>query len=198
MAFQVKVQFTGLQEILKRLDAVEKKVRKKILRKAIGAANKIVLKAAKAKVRKGATGLLKKSLGSRIKVYRQGGVVVGIVGPRSGFKKTREGRAQTSLGAKFAAAGSRPTLYAHLVEGGRKAVSAGTKSVKGKGGKARTKATGKKSLAFTAGGKTVFARQVRAVPPRPFMRPALTSTAGKVENVMRQIILHGIEEAARS
>src|SRR5262249_13600056 len=87
------------------------KVRKKVLRKAINEASKIVLKAAKANVPR-ASGLLKKSLGRKVKVYRASGTVVAIIGPRTGFKQDvhRDGRKVAVL--------ANPTKYAHLVERG--------------------------------------------------------------------------------
>jgi HK97 gp10 family phage protein len=71
----------------------------------------ILAKAAKAGAPK-ETGLLKKSIGSKVKVYPSG-VAVAIVGPRQGFKAevTRE------KNRRFPWTGtSNPTRYAHLVE----------------------------------------------------------------------------------
>lgn len=107
MAITGKVE--GLAEVLSALDGVDKKIRKKGVRKAVGQAGKIVLRAAKARVRK-ATGLLKRSLGRKTKVYRNSGVAVAIVGPRVGFKQ------QVQRGGKSVL--SDPVKYAHLVEEG--------------------------------------------------------------------------------
>lgn len=110
MAFAIKGRVEGLEEVLKALDAVDKKIRRKAIRQAVGAAGKIVLAAAKQKVPKN-SGLLRKSLGRKVKVYRGSGVAVAIVGPRAGFRQqvSRDGRRPVL---------SDPAKYAHLVEGG--------------------------------------------------------------------------------
>lgn len=107
MPFKISGKIEGLADVLRALDGVGKKVRKKALRKAVTKAARTVLWAAKATVKK-KTGLLRRSLGQRIKVYRESGAVVGIVGPRTGFKQevTRDGKKVLS----------NPTRYAHLVE----------------------------------------------------------------------------------
>ena len=119
MAFkiQAKLEDKGLQKLLEKLSTLPKKVQKKTLNKAIAAGNRIILGAAKARVRR-RTGMLARALGQRVKIYRSGGVVVGITGPRTGYVKTRTGRKATALAKRFAAAGVKPTKYAHLVEQG--------------------------------------------------------------------------------
>ena len=107
MAYKIKGKIEGLRDVLAALDNVEKKVKKKAIRKAAGVAGTIVLKAAKARARK-ATGLLRKSLGKKIKVYKSGAVGVAIVGPRLGFRQV------VSRGGRDVL--SNPTKYAHLVE----------------------------------------------------------------------------------
>ena len=109
--FKFKATVRGLEGIFAELRGVDAKVRKKILRKAVGEASKIVLRDAKSRVPV-ATGQLRKSLGRRVKTYRGSGVVVVLVGPRTGFK--------TQVGDKTV----NPTQYAHLVEKGTRAVQA--------------------------------------------------------------------------
>jgi HK97 gp10 family phage protein len=124
----VKVQVVGLDKALRALQDVEKKVRNRAARKAMDAADKIVLAAQRSLVPV-ESGLLKKSLGKKVKVFRGSGTVVGIVGPRKGFKtfvvKTDRGAAiagtAKSVGllrkAKGAAVGVEirdPAKYAHL------------------------------------------------------------------------------------
>lgn len=106
---QIRGRVEGLEEAVKALEGVDKKVRRKAIRKAVGEAGKIVLKSAKSDVRK-KTGLLRKSLGRKVKVYRGSGVAAAIVGPRGGFKGavTRDGKEVISD----------PVHYAHLVERG--------------------------------------------------------------------------------
>lgn len=106
MPFKIKGKIDGLEGVMEALSRVEKKIRKKAVRKAAGAAGTIILKSAKAKVRK-ATGLLRRSLGKKVKVYGNG-VSVAVVGPRVGFRQevVRGGRKVLS----------NPVKYAHLVE----------------------------------------------------------------------------------
>lgn len=106
--FKIQGKIEGLGEVLARLDGVEKKTKKKILRKAVGQAGKILLKAAKQRAQK-KSGLLRKSLGRKVKVYRNSGVAVAIVGPRTGYRQevSRDGRKPVM---------SDPIRYAHLVE----------------------------------------------------------------------------------
>src|SRR5579864_477519 len=85
----------GEKEVFAQLDALESKLRKQSLRKAVNAGSSIVLKAVKRRapvevgggsLGRARAGLLKKSLGRKVKAYKSG-VVVGIVGARKGFRK---------------------------------------------------------------------------------------------------------------
>lgn len=85
--------------------------RRKIMRPAIGEAASAVAKAARARVPV-ETGLLKKSIGTSVKTTKKGNVV-GVIGPRRGFKQqvNRPSRIVQNTTAD-------PTKYAHLVEFG--------------------------------------------------------------------------------
>lgn len=107
MPFAIQGKIDGLSDLLKRLDSLEKKIRKKAVRKAAGEAGKIVLKDAKKGARTD-TGLLRKSLGRKVKVYKGSGVAVAIVGPRVGFRQEVERGGRTMI--------ANPVKYAHLVE----------------------------------------------------------------------------------
>lgn len=117
MAFAIKARLEGVEQSLKNLQEMTRTVRNKILRKAVNASSKVVLDAARQLV-PSSTGLLKKSLAVRVQTYRASGVVVGIVGPRTGYQKTRQGKKITSFGKKMKAAGQNPSKYAHLIEFG--------------------------------------------------------------------------------
>lgn len=167
MAFKAKVEITGLADVFQRLRGVERKVRTKILRQAVQGAGRLILKAARAKVAV-RTGLLRKSLGVKVKVYRKSGVAVAVVGPRTGFKRTvklPDGSFEIED----------PTNIAHLVEKGRRAVSVKTAKV-------------------LSNGTVVFGRRVASVPARPFLRPALDNNKGAVEALIRQTVKEGLEE----
>src|SRR5581483_11870030 len=77
------IEVVGLQNALNQLQGVERKVRKKLLRKYVNEATKRVLKDAKklAPVAPLGTlkGLYRKSLGRKIKSYQAGLVQVGLV-----------------------------------------------------------------------------------------------------------------------
>lgn len=163
--FRVACKIDGLKDMIDKVNALDKKMRNKILRKAVNAAGKIVLKAARAGFRKGwnvDTGWLKKSMGSRVKVYRRSGVVVAIVGARRKMRKDRKtkSRVLSTFGRRLSASGLKnvPTSYAHLVE-------FGTKGRVNKHGANRG-----------------------TVVPRAFLRPALIRSKGAVRERMRAII----------
>ena len=77
-----KITVTGQHQVQGRLSALEGKVRRQVLRKAVTAGARVVLRTEKslAPVR---LGFLRKSLGTKVKSYRNSGVVVGLVGPRT-------------------------------------------------------------------------------------------------------------------
>jgi HK97 gp10 family phage protein len=93
MPFTISGRIEGLSEVLKALEGFERKITEKGTYSAINAATKVVLRSAKAgcptdnSPHLTTRGLLKKSLGRKIKKYRGSRVVVGIVGPRTGFKR---------------------------------------------------------------------------------------------------------------
>lgn len=111
MTFKIKSE-VNVKDLMSSLDGLKNAVKNRILKKAVNKGCKIILKAAKAKAPR-ETGLLKKSLGSKVKVYRNTGVVVGIVGPRKGFRQEvlrKKGRWFPAMVI------SDPIRYAHLVE----------------------------------------------------------------------------------
>jgi HK97 gp10 family phage protein len=111
MAFQVKARLDGLAGTLQALASKQKRVRQALQRKAMRRANAPVLKAAKGLLADNKrTGQLRKSLGSKVKAYKSG-VVIGIIGPRRGFKITVTNAAGESVNVD-------PMYYAHLVEYG--------------------------------------------------------------------------------
>jgi hypothetical protein len=117
------------QATLQKLKALGPKLEKKILRAAVDKGTKYLTKQTKANVPV-QTGLLKKSIGSKVKTYPNG-KIIGIVGPRSGFRQQvvtrgRKGAIlRTKKGLKLFMAGGKDTVrnplkYAHLTELKRK------------------------------------------------------------------------------
>ena len=107
MAYKIKGQIDGLGAVLAKLKQLPKKVAAKAIKAGVSQAGKLLLWAAKSRAPR-QTGLLRRSLGRKVKVFRNTGKVVAIVGPRVGFREevVRDGKTMIS----------NPTRYAHLVE----------------------------------------------------------------------------------
>ncbi len=183
--FKVITKIQGLDALLAKLDALKGSKKTAILRKATAKGAKTVLEAAKANLRGlGLTrknSLLLQSLGSKVVVGKKGGVYA-VVGPRTGFKRTRAGRVQTKLGGKFSQAGVSPVRYAHLVEKGRRGVVP----------------VNRKMLSWLADdGTIVWARSARPVAPRPFLNPALERNKDRVTAAMAEEMATGLSKLAK-
>jgi len=116
------MDWEGLPEVLGILDTLgEPKVRQRIEKKAVTKAVQPMAKTAKALCPVSTpqtkhspplkAGLLKKSIGWAVKQRKGGGMWVGLVGPRKGFKVQIGQRAKTGK-----AVYQNPIPYAHLVE----------------------------------------------------------------------------------
>lgn len=190
MPFAMKSSVQGAPQLFQALRAINKKVARQTLRKAVKEGAKIVLNDAKANVPVD-TGLLKKSLAVKVATFKGGEGVVGIVGPRTG--KTSSGRGPnrkkglSKLGQKFAAAERWPAKYAHLVEFGTRGQRTRKASIPaenaGRQGR-RKKQRGKKNRRRS--------RERRG--PQPFLRPALDNNIGTV----RALIVSRLQEALRT
>ena len=160
--WSIKMEVEGLAPLLRKLRQLAGRTEMgKVARKAMYAMTTPVLKTARDKVRVRYK-VLKRSLGRRIKTYRQSGVTLGLVGPRKGFRTVIDGKPVD------------PINYAHLVEFGRKAVR-----VK----KARVLSAGK-----NAPGKKVFGQEVRAALPWPYLRPAFDVNRERVQVIGAKVI----------
>jgi HK97 gp10 family phage protein len=102
----IKIDVAGLDALKRRLEALPRAVRNRVVRKAVNAGSTIVLQAARRKVPVRSR-VLKKSLGRKNKTLKTG--YVSIIGPRRGH------RTQTASGRPYD-----PVFTAHLVEGGTK------------------------------------------------------------------------------
>lgn len=123
MAFAVRAKLEGAAAVLKRLEVLPEKVRKKVLRQAVAGAARTVAKTAKANVKAiKETGMLGRSIGSKVKAYSRGSKsTVGIVGPRKGFRESvLRSRGKWKPAAPKPSGFADPTKYAHLVERGTK------------------------------------------------------------------------------
>lgn len=118
---------------------------------------------AKANIHKGKGslgGLLKKSMGWKVKTYRSSHTVVGMVGPRKGFLVIRSDGTRVD-----------PVRYAHIEEGGRGAV----------------RPVRKRMLVSSMynGFKLVIGTYARPYRGRPFLRPTLAHGAWQAKTIFR-------------
>jgi len=197
MVFAVTAEIAGMEQILKRLEGLSEKAANKILKPGTREAAKILSKSAKSYVPV-QLGFLKKSLGWKVRVYKQ--KVIAIVGPRKGFKTTREMRAQTKGGAKKQASGLDrsenidPVHYAHLVEFVRKELSPDEAKALVIPAVWRGGGMGPSPL----GGDVIFRSRAKAYPGHPFLRPAIDSNQGRILQVMTDKVTEGLQSEAEN
>lgn len=178
---RMRVGEDALQRLRAKLDAIGKNAGTRAIRAGVNELTKTVLAEAKANVPV-RTGQLRKSLGRKVKTYRQSKVVVGIVGPRKGFRVVINGVAVN------------PSNYAHLVEFGRAAVKAGQK--KNRRGKVTDTGLSVLSSKFSAVSPEepqVFGPEVGPAAPRPFLRPAW----GRVRPTANAVLRRHLDKAIR-
>lgn len=80
------VTIEGVQGLVRKLERMERRTRARYLRRATSAAGTKLAQA----VRRAApvdTGLLRRSIGRRVRTYRKGAIATAIVGPRRGFER---------------------------------------------------------------------------------------------------------------
>ncbi|HJZ57304.1 MAG TPA: HK97 gp10 family phage protein [Gemmataceae bacterium] len=143
--FGVKTRLddAAFRSLARKLADLDQKVATKAIQDGINEVTKVVLNDAKAMVPTRSK-LLRKSLGRRVRVYRNSRVVVGIIGPRRGYRVEVNGRWVN------------PAKYAHLVEYGR-------------GVARRWKKRLQSDLSIVYGTRQ---HPARSAAPKPFMRPA--------------------------
>lgn len=95
----------GAKELERTFRTLGERVQRKVTRQAVNAAATPVVRAAKAKAPE-ESGTLKRSLGKKVRTYKQTGTVAAIIGPRTDVEGEHNGQVR------------KPKFYAHLVEGG--------------------------------------------------------------------------------
>ena len=165
---KMRIESHAIKSLVEKLAGLDRKVARKALKAGINDGTKAVLWDAKARTPR-RTGLLRKSLGRKVKSYRGGAVIVGVIGPRRGFRMVIDGKPVN------------PVKYAHLVEYGRREV-----------------VPKKKKVLADKVGKVIYGRKVRAVAPRPFMRPAWESNKGRVVEFVVERLRAAIKEFFRT
>ena len=158
----IGVEITGVEDLLKGLKTIGKKLREQIGREAVTTALVPMVNAARYYAGQSSeTGALAASIGVKVKPYQKGAAIFGIVGPRRGFDRPDP----SGKGVR------KPTKYAHLVEFGHY-----TKAGSGKfgGAKKGTKVTPENATAY--------------VLPQPFMRPAFAATKDAMTQTLADVI----------
>lgn len=194
---QLKVGLSGGAETAAAFAGVKTGVRNRVLKAACGKQARKAVKVAKAYLSRRRTGQLGRSIGSVYKSYRSGDVWLYVAGPRKGFKvrvsdltaagprvalkklgkRSRAGLTERQA-LRFLQSYVDPAKYAHLVEGGRKAVRPVTKRV-------------------LAGGGVVYGKSAFGVQPRPFMHPAAAAVAGSKAEMVADVRAGIDREAAK-
>ncbi len=181
------VQLLGLPELLGRIGEVRISVHRRIMKQAMASSIKPT-KPTVASVAPMQYKALKQSMGVKVKTYRpkDGGhaIAVGLVGPRTAFKKTVQkynfftDKAQPMV--------AYPAAYAHMVEGGTKAHRVG---MPGHGKYTRKKARRE--------GRTLGALRSYQHPgsaPRPFMAGATRIESPKILERFRRFLVRNIKK----
>jgi HK97 gp10 family phage protein len=162
VASTVSLEITGFEDLISALSQLKNTKARAACRAAISQASVPVSRSQK-KLAPVDSRQTRKSIGRKIKTYRNSGTTVAIVGPRKGFKA----EVTDKKGRKVL---RNPTRYAHLVEGGHKIAIGGSLPRTGR------KAPSKQGF---AGG---------FVAPRPFVVPALEQNRSKCENIMGRVV----------
>jgi HK97 gp10 family phage protein len=102
----MKLKMEGIEALTKALEALGTKVAARGPDAGVRAAGAIIIKEMRRRAPKD-TGVLKKSIGQKVKKYRRNQTVTSIIGGRSKAYETAEGKRN-------------PAFYAHLVELGTK------------------------------------------------------------------------------
>jgi hypothetical protein len=122
-----KIEFKGADAIARKLAAMDKKARGRAAREIGRDVARVVQPIYKAETRR-VTGGLQRATGSKVKVYRNGAVVVIVVGPRTSVayqrvnprKVRRIKKGESVAGFKQSGTYYRPSRIAHLAGKGRK------------------------------------------------------------------------------
>jgi HK97 gp10 family phage protein len=191
MAFKVstKIDAGEVADLVKTLMELDKKVARKALRKGLQEGAKLVLKDARSFVPT-ETKSLKKALGTKLKSFKSGAVIVALVGPRKDAKG-KPAKYRRRVLVKTKGGGQRemwrnPVKYAHLVEFGTRphALVKGARLIR-KNGKGGTHQRG----VLHPGAK-----------PSPFLRPALDKNKSWAKQAiinMLKIALDSVKKKAR-
>lgn len=173
----LKMHVEGAEGLIPLLKDFEQNVRERIARKALDAAAKPIVAAAKAKVPR-RFGALKASLGVVHRKYSP--VVVAIIGAKRGFMASSRGKKLASKG-KYA----EPAFYAHLVEFGTKPHALGEGSIRVR---RSTRTVNGRRQVIELGPGPQHGRMHPGARPKPFLRPAWDANKQNCLGIMRDTI----------
>jgi HK97 gp10 family phage protein len=187
VSLKFSVDNAQFAKLLKKLGEVEPKAARKAIRQGVNEVSKLVLAEAKSRVPM-RTGLLKKSLGRKVKSKMGGAVVYAVIKPRRGVwvkadggavgtrTRFRNGKKQVFVRkwqGEFNGKKVDPVKYAHLVEYGRREVVNKKKKV-------------------LSDGTTIFGKKVRSVAPHPFLRPAWEKYERRAPAIFAACLRHAL------
>jgi HK97 gp10 family phage protein len=209
MSIDVTIKMDGDREIMRMLAGWNPVSQRRIVRPGVSRGARLVSRTARANAPV-ESGLLRKSIGVVVKTYKDG-TVVGVVGPRHGFKRAVAGSGKSSKIVTRKNVGDfsnsrislrNPVKYAHLVHGGTRphAVGSGSKIVRSKFVKLAKVTTGsggvraKRTYAVSPGKQT--GKMHPGSPANPFLDRAWRSSAGAVRAIMVQEVRKNVRKEA--
>lgn len=184
----INLEIQGVKELQRKLDALDKNVGKKIVRKALGKGIALIRKEAKAEERpRRRTGGLQRAIASKVKIYRRGATWAGVgVDAKKQFTD--------NAGRRYV-----PAKIAHLVEKGTRPHSI-LKGARTRIGRRYSRA---KSLANMIGAKLRWAAGKRpqwhpGSRPYPWLNPAFLRTRERALAIIAAELRAGIEAMAKA
>lgn len=175
--FTAKFDPRSVAAVQRALEGVKQGVANRVIKGAVAKQARLVARQAKAAAPRGPTGLVKRSIGSVYKVYKQKQVWVFVIGPRTRFT------AVSPTGEKVSA-----VRVAHLAERGRARVSASAKLLR----IPLLKGARKKSVKGFA-----FVKSVRPAAGTHFIEKAWHSLQGRKQQLSDDILKGIMREAAK-
>lgn len=189
------IKIAGGNDVANAIKGIKAGVANRVLKSAVGKVARKAQKTAKSRIKAKRLGLLSKAIGYLYRTYKKGTVWVYVIGPRKGFRQRVDAMPQRAQKKLIRLLGKRkrrkltdaqvrilvaksvdPVKYAHLVEGGRKAV----------------RPTRKKILSDRI---NTYGKRARAVAPSPFMKPAADQIRASGAEVVADVKA-GIEREA--
>ena len=175
----VRLDIRGEKKLVRTIERLDKRVRRKVVGKALTKASKPIVRHAKGRVND-RTGLLRLSIGTKKKSYRQGQAIIVVIGPRKNYSAGKVAKIRAAGGA---AAKAEPAFYAHLVHDGTKPHEIRSVSMGGDGFRSTKE-----------GGPTTSHPGSKA---NPFLADAMKAKASSARGILIRELRAGIRRAAK-